>query len=146
MKKYITLLSFIVCFAVSNAQQRSNDNNSSATLSVQNDNTIKQANIKGSSPEASAKLRTHQLSQQFGLNGDQQGKIFDMLVDAENNLKVIEESSLNVTQKQERKREVYNYINSQMESILTPEQYRAYFSSLNQGNANREVKSGSKKQ
>ena len=146
MKKYITLLSFILCFAVSNAQQRSNDNNSSATLSTQNDNTIKQANIKGSSPEVTAKLRTHQLSEQFGLNGNQQGKIFDMLVDAENNLKVIEESSLNVTQKQERKREVYNYINSQMESILTPEQYRAYFSSLNQGNANREAKSGSKKQ
>ena len=110
MKKYITLLSFIVCF-IASAQFASAQSNSSF------------------SPEAIAKKKTHEIHQLVELNGEQQKSVFHLLVDAENNIAVINNSSADVNSKQARKSEIFKYVSTKLSSILTPEQYNVYIQS-----------------
>lgn len=110
MKKYITLLSFIVCF-IASAQFANAQSNSSF------------------SPEAIAKKKTHEIHQLVELNGEQQKSVFHLLVDAENNIAVINNSSADVNSKQARKSEIFKYVSTKLSSILTPEQYNVYMQS-----------------
>lgn len=111
MKKYITLLSFIVCF-IASAQFANAQSNSS------------------SSPEAIAKKKTHEMHQLVELNGEQQKSVFYLLVDAENNIAVIDNSGADVNSMQARKSEIFKYVNTKLKSILTQEQYKTYIASL----------------
>jgi Spy/CpxP family protein refolding chaperone len=110
MKKYITILSFIVCFIAS----------------AQFTNAQEQTKKKAFTPEVTAKQKTHEIHQLVELNGEQQKSIFYLLVDAENNMDAIENSGADVNAIQARKKEVMKYVDDKIKTILTPEQYSTY--------------------
>lgn len=112
MKKYISFLSFIALFFVgiqfSSAQSAD----------------------KQQSPEAIAKQKTYELHQLVDLTGDQQGAIFKVLVDAEQNLSVLSTKKDTDMIKQEGTNTVNEKVEASFKSILTPEQYDTYKKSL----------------
>ncbi|PWK17548.1 hypothetical protein [Xanthomarina spongicola] len=112
MKKYISFLSFIALFFI--GMQFSSA----------------QTADKQQSPEAIAKQQTYQLHKLLNLTGDQQGDIFRVLVDAQQNLQVLDKKDNTDIIKQEGTRTVNNNVEASFKKILTPEQFKTYQESL----------------
>ena len=112
MKKYISFLSFIALFFIGTQFSSAQDAD------------------RQQSPEAIAKQKTFELHQLVDLTGEQQGAIFKVLVDAEQNLSVLNSKKDTDMIKQEGTKTVNNKIEASFKSILTPEQYNTYKESL----------------
>ena len=108
MKKYITILGFFALFLMG-----------SQFVSAQEQ-----------SPEAIAKQKTYELHELVNLTGSQQGDVFKLLVDAEQNLQALNAQTADARAIQNRKDEVLNFVDQKLSVILTPEQYRTYQQSL----------------
>ena len=122
MKRYITIFGFFALFLMG-----------SQFVSAQEQ-------IKKSprvAPEVTAKQKTYELHQLVDLTGEQQGQVFKLLVDAEQNLEAINVQGGDATTIQSTKNEVLNYVNQKLSVILTPEQYKTYQQSLQQESANK---------
>jgi len=112
MKKYISLFSFIALFFVGIQQSSAQDKS-----------------ISKESPEAIAKKKTYEMNNLLVLTGEQQGSVYKVLVDAENNIAALNESESNITTIQKNKAVIYDLVNSRLKGILTPEQLRTYMAS-----------------
>lgn len=112
MKKYISFLSFIALFFI--GMQFSSA----------------QTADKQQSPEAIAKQQTYQLHQLVNLTGDQQGAIFKVLVDAQQNRQELDKRDNTDMLKQEGTKTVDENVEASFKNILTPEQYKTYQASL----------------
>lgn len=111
MKKYITLFGFMAFFFVG-----------SQFISAQNSNER---------PEAIAKEQTHTIHKLVELTGEQQGKVFKVLVDAENNLSGLNETNQGIKVQNEAKAAIAKNTDMKLKAILTPEQYAIYSKNMN---------------
>jgi transcription elongation factor len=112
MKKYVSLLSFVALFFI--GMQFS----SAQTAQRQE------------SPEAIAKQKTYELHELVNLSGEQQGAIFKVLVDAEQNLSVLNQKDTSDKFRQEGIKTINMRVAEGYKKILTPEQYAIYEESL----------------
>ena len=119
MKKYITILGFFTLFLF--GSQIASGQEGRSTISV----------------EAAAKKKTHELHELVELTGTQQGDVFKLLLDAEQNLEAINQQGGDEASVQKRRREFLNHVDKKLSVILTPEQFRIYKQSLEQQNANK---------
>lgn len=112
MKKYISLFSFIALFFV--GMQFS----------------TAQSSDRQQSAESIAKQKTLDLHNLVSLTGDQQGEIFKVLVDAEQNMGELMKRDVTDNLRQEGIKTVNSRITEGYKKILTPSQYKTYESSL----------------
>jgi hypothetical protein len=112
MKKYVSLFSFVALFFIGMQS-------SSA-----------QTTEKQQSPEAIAKQKTAELDKLLDLSGKQQGAIFDVLLDAEQTKKELQQDNVPKERKQIGEESIANNITANFEKILTPLQYATYKRSL----------------
>lgn len=112
MKKYFTLFSVIALFFVgmqfSSAQE------------------------KKLRPEDKAKITTHEIHQLVTLTGKQQGQVFKVLVDTENDMSAIQSNAegQDIHSTQKSKAAIMDRTNTRLKTILSPEQYMTYMKSL----------------
>ena len=118
MKKYITIFGFFALFLV-------------GTQFAGAQEQVKK------SPEAIAKQKTYQLHELVNLTGDQQGDIFRLFVDSEQNLQALDAKGGDAVSVQKNKNQILEYVDQKLNVILTPEQYRAYTQSQIQESANK---------
>lgn len=111
MKKYITLFSIVALFF----------------FGMQD--TVAQHNSK-QSPEAIAKQETYEMHKLVNLTGEQQGKVFKVLVDEQTNMVGIEKNAKDIATTQEAKAGILETTDKRLKAILTPEQYKIYQGSL----------------
>ncbi|MEO8933254.1 MAG: hypothetical protein ABI295_03020 [Xanthomarina sp.] len=111
MKKYLPFLSFIALFFIglqfSTAQTQLNQ-----------------------SPEAIAKEKTHDLHKLVNLTGGQQSAIYHLLVDAEQNMAVLNKKETTDKLRKSGSATVEQNITEGFKKVLTPEQYNLYLESL----------------
>ena len=112
MKKYISLLSFIAMFFV--GMQFS----------------VAQEKVKQERPEAIAKQKTFDLHQLVSLTGEQQGAIFKVLVDVEQNVASLSKGDMDIKSVQKTRSALLERKKSSIKAILTPEQFKTYSESL----------------
>lgn len=112
MKKYISLFSFIALFFV--GMQFSSA----------------QASERQQSAEAIAKQKTYELHQLVTLTGDQQGDIFKVLVDAEQNMGELKKKDVSDNFRQEGIKTIDLRVKEGFKKILNTEQYNTYITSL----------------
>jgi Spy/CpxP family protein refolding chaperone len=82
------------------------------------------------SPEVIAKQKTYELHELVNLTGDQQGAIFKVLVDAEQNMGELVKRDESDKLRQEGVQTVNERVEENFKKILTPEQYKTYQASL----------------
>ncbi|WP_418509287.1 hypothetical protein [Corallibacter sp.] len=116
MKKYISLFSFIAMFFL--GMQFSSAQASRTTQTT---------------PEAIAKQKTYEIHELVVLTGEQQSGVFRALVDAEENIKALNEKS-DIEAIQKYKAEILSRLNDKIKGILTPDQYKTYLTSLEEKN------------
>ncbi|WP_338731269.1 hypothetical protein [Mangrovimonas cancribranchiae] len=109
MKKYLSLLSFI------------------AFLFVGMQSSVAQDNVKA---EAVAKEKTYNLHQLVELSGQQQGEVFKVLVNAEQNLAELKKMNNSNAIKSDGIESINKTIDIEFKKILTEEQYKTYKKSL----------------
>tara|TARA_R100001377_G_C3190619_1_gene110413 strand:- start:11 stop:361 length:351 start_codon:yes stop_codon:yes gene_type:complete len=114
MKKYISLFSFIALFFV--GMQFS----------------TAQSSQRQQNPEAIAKQKTYQLHELVNLTGDQQGEIFKVLVDAEQNMGELLKKDISDKFRQEGIKTLNLRVEEGFKKILTPSQFDLYENSLKQ--------------
>ncbi len=112
MKKYISLFSFVALFFVGMQFASA------------------QTSERQQSPEAIAKQKTYELHQLVSLTGDQQGDIFKVLVDAEQNMGELKKKDVSDKFRQEGIRTVDKRVQEGFKKILTSGQYATYLKSL----------------
>ncbi|WP_417198185.1 hypothetical protein [Bizionia sp.] len=112
MKKYISLFSFIALFFV--GMQFS----------------AAQSSDRQQSAEAIAKQKTHDLHQLVTLTGDQQGDVFKVLVDAEQNMGELRKREISDKFRQEGMKTLDMRVEEGLKRILTPSQFKLYQNSL----------------
>jgi hypothetical protein len=112
MKKYVSLLSFVALFFIGMQSSTA------------------QTADKQQSPEAIAKQKTYQLHQLVNLTGEQQSAIFKVLVDAEQNMSVLNQKDTSDKFRQEGVKTIDERVNEGYKKILTPAQYKTYEESL----------------
>lgn len=111
MKKYITLLSFVALFFVGMFSSVAQSDKPSVQL------------------QANAKQQTYEMHQLVQLSGEQQSAVFKALVDANQNMEVLNKKK-DVKSTAKLKGEVSAQLDKRLKAILTPEQYKTYQSSL----------------
>lgn len=111
MKKYITLFSIVALFFVGMQSTLAQDANRER-------------------PEAIAKQQTYELHKLVDLTGEQQGKVFKVLVEEQTNLSGIEANTKTIAAAQEAKLAVWKKTDASLKGILTQEQYNIYKKSL----------------
>lgn len=112
MKKYISLFSFIALFFV--GMQVSSAQSSQRQLSA----------------EAVAKQKTLELHELVTLTGDQQGEVFKVLVDSEQNMGELLKKDISDKFRQEGIKTMNTRVQEGLKKILTPSQYKMYETSL----------------
>lgn len=112
MKKYISLFSFMALFFVG----------------VQF--SAAQSSERQQSPEAIAKEKTYKLHELVTLTGDQQGQIFRVLVDAEQNMSELKKKDISDKFRQEGVKTINLRVEEGFKNILSPSQYKMYETSL----------------
>lgn len=111
MKKYITLFSIVALFFFGMQSSLAQE-------------------AQKQRPEAIAKQQTYELHKLVDLTGEQQGKVFKVLVEEQTNLSGIEETTKTIATAQEAKLAVWEKTDASLKAILTPEQYKRYKESL----------------
>jgi len=113
MKKYISLFSFIALFFVGIQQSSAQDKSERKEY-----------------PEAIAKKKTYEMHQLVELSGEQQGSVYKVLVDAEQNIAALNESGSDIVTIQKSKAAIYDLVDSRLRDILSPDQLRTYMASM----------------
>ena len=121
MKKYITIFGFFALFLVGTQFASAQEQMKKTKVSV----------------EATAKQKTYQLHEMVNLTGDQQGDIFRLFVDAEQNLQALDAKGGDAAAIQKNKDQVLEYVDQKLNVILTPEQYKTYSQSQKQTTADK---------
>ncbi|MFD2552566.1 hypothetical protein ACFSQP_12155 [Bizionia sediminis] len=111
MKKYISLFSFIALFFV--GMQMS---------SAQTDRQV--------GPEAIAKQKTYEIHQLVNLTGDQQGDVFKVLVDFEQNMSELLKKDVSDSFRQEGIKTMNQRAEEGLKKVLTASQFKTYQTSL----------------